>query len=57
MNVKKGQLKTSEIKVDFKFTHPTLGNVIVITVHPLGTLDVRNIWTDRCYRITGLPMN
>lgn len=36
--------------------HPTLGRCKVIAVHPLGTIDVQNIFTDRCYRITGLPM-
>lgn len=45
-----------KLTVGTKFTHPTLGNVIVIAVHPLGTVDVRNIYTDRVYRITGLPM-
>lgn len=43
-------------RIGLRFDHPTLGNVIVIAVHPLGTIDVRNIWTGRCYRITGLPM-
>ena len=43
-------------QIGLRFNHPTLGNVVIIAIHPLGTIDVRNIYTDRCYRITGLPM-
>lgn len=32
------------------FSHPTLGRVIIIAVYPMGTLDVRNIFTNNCYR-------
>jgi len=45
------------IKVGTVFTHPTLGNVKVVAIHALGTIDVKNIFTGRHYRISGLPMN
>ncbi len=44
------------MKIGTVFTHPTLGNVKIIAIHPLGTIDVRNIWSGRCYRISGLPL-
>ena len=43
--------------IGYKFTHHRLGNVKVIAIHPLGTIDVENIGTGNCYRITGLPLN
>ena len=49
----KNEMK-AEIKVGAVFTHPTLGNVKVVAIHPLGTVDVKNIYTDRHYRISGL---
>lgn len=45
-----------EPQIGIAFTHPTLGNVMIIAIHPLGTIDVENIRTGRCYRISGLPM-
>jgi len=36
--------------------HPTLGKVKITDIHPAGTIDVRNIFSGNCYRITGLPM-
>jgi hypothetical protein len=48
--------KANEIKVGQVFTHPTLGNVKVIAVLPLGTIEVKNIYSDRYYRISGLRM-
>lgn len=47
-------MKTLTPKVGMVFTHPTLGNCRIIAVHPAGTIDVENIHTERCYRITGL---
>ena len=43
-------------KIGLVFTHPVLGNVKIIAIHPMGTIDVQNIYTDRCYRISGLPL-
>jgi hypothetical protein len=47
----------NEVNIGTLFTHPTLGNCKVIRIHPAGTIDVQNIFTDRCYRISGLPLN
>lgn len=48
--------KIKNPEIGMAFTHPTLGNVKIIAIHPLGTIDVQNIYSDKCYRITGLPM-
>jgi len=47
---------TKQPTIGTVFTHSTLGRCKVIAIHPLGTIDVQNIFTDRCYRITGLPL-
>lgn len=49
-------VRAESISSGYRFTHPTVGNVVVIAIHPLGTIDVRNIYTDRCYRLSGLPL-
>ena len=36
------------------FRHSRLGLVVIIAVHPFGTLDVRVLGTENYYRITGL---
>ena len=33
--------------IGYKFTHHRLGNVKVIAIHPLGTIDVENIGKHR----------
>lgn len=38
------------------FTHPILGRVKVIAILDCGTIDVQNIFSDKCYRISGLPI-
>ncbi len=38
------------------FTHPSLGNVKIVAVLPMGTIEVKNIYTNRYYRISGLPL-
>jgi hypothetical protein len=44
-------------RVGHVINHPTYGNCKVTAVHGMGTIDVKNIYSGREYRITGLPMN